>query len=70
MARPRKVLIGDAAERKQIHFLLEGFDCIQWRKMLHELGGTEAEHARNALRAYMVARGFGDTSQDNRSVGR
>jgi hypothetical protein len=56
MARPRKVMTGDAAERKQMHFLLEGADCVAWRKMLQELGGTEAEHARNALRAYMVSK--------------
>lgn len=56
MARPRKVVTGDAAERKQMHFLLEGADCIAWRKMLRELGGIEAEHARNALRAYVVSK--------------
>jgi hypothetical protein len=49
-------MTGDAAERKQMHFLLEGADCVAWRKMLQELGGTEAEHARNALRAYMVSK--------------
>jgi hypothetical protein len=63
MARPHKVLTGDAAERKQMHFLLEGADCIEWRKMLHELGGTEAEHARNALRAYMANKRGGTPSQ-------
>jgi hypothetical protein len=56
MGRPRKELTGDAAERKQMHFLLEGIDCIEWRKMLRELGGIEAEHARNALRAYMASK--------------
>ena len=60
MARPRKIVTGDAAERKQMHFLLEGNDYIQWRKMLMILGGIEAEHARNALRAYRENKGFGD----------